>query len=161
MLQTQRQSFRFEWKSYGGEDASNRIHCSGHQVESNDNICYALNESKCPKSGRSSGGYEHLFPIGYCEEDQSIIISRDSFAISCGDMIVRALRCPDEQSEGPWNIIVKQFKKDKCATRLRPEDSSECLGISLFLNDCFRVLTQDSDRTVIKVCNIYALRSCR
>ena len=92
-------------------------------MESTENICYSNNEATCLSSNAEQ---EHL-SFEYCEKAQSIIISSDNFTISCGDTIETVPRCSDEsgKSVGPWNIIVKSFTTWKCATRLRPVNSSK------------------------------------
>ena len=101
------------------------MHCKGHVGEATDNICYTHNKANCQSSSTEQ---EHL-SFGYCEEAQSIIFSSENFTISCGDTIETVPRCSDESEEnlGPWNIIVKSFTTWKCATRLRPVNSSKLI----------------------------------
>ena len=54
-----------------------------------------------------------------------MIISSESFTISCGDQVVEAKRCSDSGDTGPanFNITVEELRNGVCATRIRPNNS--------------------------------------
>ena len=55
----------------------------------------------------------------------SMIISSESFAISCGEQVVEAKRCSDGGDMGSFefDIAVKELRNGVCATRIRPNNS--------------------------------------
>ena len=59
----------------------------------------------------------------------SMIISLESFKISCGDQVVEATGCPEGKTTEPemFNISVQEFINGVCATRVRPIQSGESL----------------------------------
>ncbi|KAL5248759.1 hypothetical protein ACHWQZ_G017818 [Mnemiopsis leidyi] len=112
----------FEWKSYFDlndyAQSYSRLQCFDHD----DSTCYTTEESKC-----SDGTYTdpQYLSFGHCQEDMSMIISSDSFKISCGDQVVEAKRCPEGETTEPemFKITVKEFINGVCATRVRPIES--------------------------------------
>ena len=107
----------FEWRShYNPEETESysRLLCydSG-------STCYKTEESKC------TGENIEKLPFGHCEEDMSMMISLETFKISCGNQVVEAPRCSGENEEVPYKITVKEFSNGMCASRIRPITSGK------------------------------------
>ena len=109
----------FEWKSHFNTDDTKSY--SRLQCFSGDSICYKTEQSKCNDVEEKI----EILPFGHCQEDMSMIISSESFTISCGDQVVEAKRCSDAGDTGPanFNITVEELKNGVCATRIRPKNS--------------------------------------